>query len=78
MIDGSPRKWQDDDEDTKEWCEKSVKVDTPESDESPLIDDIVSSDVIYSKDKTSFSTSRFAQRERKLTSRRDVSVGTSS
>ncbi len=53
MIDGSHLKWHDcgivvvrlsnDDEQ----CEKSLNVDTPESDESPLIDEIVSSDVIY-------------------------------
>ena len=59
MIDGSHLRWQaggrvvvrwsndDDDDDTNEQCEKSLNVDTPESLESPLIDEIVSSEVIY-------------------------------
>jgi hypothetical protein len=60
MIDGSHLKWHDcgivfvrwsndvdkDEDDNNELCEKSLNVDTPESDESPLIDEIVSSDVI--------------------------------
>ena len=56
MNDGSHLKWHDCDlvidrlgndvEDNNEQCEKSLNVDTPESDESPLIDEIVSSDVI--------------------------------
>ncbi len=59
MIDGSHLKWHDggivvvrlsndidNDDDVNEQCEKSLNVDTPESDESPLIDEIVSSDVI--------------------------------
>ncbi len=36
----------DDDDNNNEQCEKSFNVDTPESDESLLIDEIVSSDVI--------------------------------
>jgi hypothetical protein len=56
MIDGSHLKWHDcgivvvrlsnDVDNNNEQCEKSLNVDTPESDESPLIDEIVSSDVI--------------------------------
>ncbi len=57
MNDGSHLKWHDcgivverlsnDVDDNNEQCEKSLNVDTPESDESPLIDEIVSSEVIY-------------------------------
>ncbi len=63
MIDGSHLKWHDfgivvavvrlcnNVEDDNEQCEKSINVDTPESSESLLIVEIVSSDVIYYKKK---------------------------
>ena len=71
MIDGSHLKWADggtvavrwcndvdnDDDDINEQCEKSLNVETPESDESPLIDEIVSSDVICNERIKSFHTS---------------------
>ena len=64
MIDGSHLKWDDFDvgtrvrlsnnvEDDNELCEKSLSVDTPESLESLLIVEIVSSSVFYYQRKDS-------------------------